>query len=191
MEFKFKIKNVEDHTQATEAASQEPEKFWGDVAEEFTWKGRWNKVLDWNFEEPKIKWFEGAKLNITENCLDRHLAENGDTTALIWEPNDPADEALSFTYKELHAEVCKTANMLKDLGVRKGDRVCLYMGMVPQLAFATMACARIGAIHSVIFGGFSAKSVADRLEDTQSAFVITCDGCLPRCKRNTTKSCNR
>ncbi|OWF56912.1 acetyl-coenzyme A synthetase, partial [Xanthomonas vasicola pv. vasculorum] len=140
-----------------------PEQFWGEVAQNFQWRKPWFKVLSWNFKYPEIKWFEGAKLNITENCLDRHLAANGDKPAIIWEPNNPEEESVTLTYKMLHERVCRFANVLKRNGAKKGDRICIYMPMVPELAVAVLACARIGAVHSVIFGGFSAKSIADRI----------------------------
>jgi acetyl-CoA synthetase len=133
-------------------------------------------VLEWNFKEPKIEWFKGGKLNITENCLDRHLETLGNRPAIIWEPNDPDEYHRILTYKDLHLKVCQFANVLKNNGVKKGDRVCIYMGMIPELAIAVLACARIGAIHSVIFGGFSAQSIADRLQDAKAEYVITCDG---------------
>lgn len=155
---------------------ENPEAFWCEIADQFSWKKKWDKVLEWNFKEPDIKWFQGGKLNITENCLDRHLKTLADTPAIIWEPNDPEEHYRMLTYKELHFKVMQFACVLKNNGVRKGDRVCIYMGMIPELAIAVLACARIGAIHSVIFGGFSAQSIADRLKDTQAAFVITCDG---------------
>lgn len=137
---------------------------------------KWDHVLEWNFEEPNIKWFISGKLNITENCLDRHLESRGDQVALIWEPNDPNEPHRSFTYRELHFRVMQFAHVLKNNGVKKSDRICIYMGMVPELAIAVLACARIGAIHSVIFGGFSAQSIADRLQDAQATCIITCDG---------------
>jgi acetyl-CoA synthetase len=137
---------------------------------------KWDKVLDWNFKEPKIKWFEGAKLNITENCLDRHLETLGDKPAIIWEPNDPQKIIALLTYKQLHDKVCQFANVLKNNGAKKGDRICIYMPMVPELAIAVLACARIGAIHSVVFGGFSAQSIADRIKDAECNIVITADG---------------
>jgi acetyl-CoA synthetase len=132
--------------------------------------------LDWNFKDPEIKWFTGAKLNITENCLDRHLGSLGNTPAIIWEPNDPDEHHRIITYRDLYHKVCQFANVLKNNGVKKGDRVCVYMGMIPELAIAILACARIGAIHSVVFGGFSAQSIADRIQDAQCSLVITCDG---------------
>jgi len=153
-----------------------PEQFWGEVAQNFQWRKPWFKVLSWNFNEPNIKWFEGAKLNITENCLDRHLEKNADKPAIIWEPNNPEEESVTLTYKMLHERVCRFANVLKRNGAKKGDRICIYMPMVPELAIAVLACARIGAVHSVIFGGFSAKSIADRINDSQCKLVITADG---------------
>ena len=140
---------------------EQPEAFWAEVAEKFYWRKKWDSVLEWNFTEPSINWFKGAKLNITENCLDRHLAEKGDEPAIIWEPNDPADPSITYTYRRLHEQVCRFANVLKKNGVKKGDRVCIYMPMVPELSIALLACARIGAVHSVVFGGFSARSIAD------------------------------
>src|SRR5262249_43605511 len=140
------------------------------------WKRTWDKVLDWNFTGPEIKWFAGGKLNITENCLDRHLESLGDKPAIVWEPNDPSEKSRILTYRELHSEVCKFAQVLKNNQVKKGDRVCIYMPMVPELPIAVLACARIGAIHSVVFGGFSAQSIADRIQDAQCSFVITSDG---------------
>ena len=155
---------------------EQPEAFWADVAGDFFWRKSWDKVLDWNFREPEIKWFSGAKLNITENCLDRHLATKGDQPALVWEPNDPLEPHRSITYRELYTEVCRLSHVLVRNGVRKGDRVCIYMPMVPELAMALLACARVGAIHSVVFGGFSAQSIADRINDAQASHVLTADG---------------
>jgi len=154
----------------------DPEGFWASVAENFQWYKKWDKVLNWNFTEPKIEWFAGAKLNITENCIDRHLATMADKPAIIWEPNNPEERTRTVTYARLHKRVCQVAQMLINNGVKKGDRVCIYMGMVPELAYAVLGCARIGAIHSVIFGGFSAQSIADRLEDANVEFIVTCDG---------------
>ena len=159
----------------------EPEAFWLAVAENFQWKKKYlpatgGKVLEWNFKEPKIEWFKGATLNITENCLDRHLEKKGNTPAIIWEPNHPTEQGRSLTYKDLYLQVCLFAQVLKNNGVQKGDRVVIYMGMVPELTIALLSCARIGAIHSVIFGGFSAQSITDRLQDAKATFIITCDG---------------
>ena len=153
-----------------------PEEFWAEQAEEFVWKKKWDKVLEWNFTEPTIKWFTGGKLNITENCLDRHLAERGEQTAIIWEPNDPNGTARKFSYKELHTEVCRFANVLKNNGAKKSSRICIYMPMVPELAIAVLACARIGAIHSVVFGGFSASALSGRIQDSDCTIVVTTDG---------------
>jgi acetyl-CoA synthetase len=153
-----------------------PEDFWAGIADHFLWRKKWDKVLEWNFTEPKVEWFKGGQLNITENCLDRHLPSLGDKPALIWEPNDPEDHHRILTYKELYNKVVQFSNVLKNNGVKKGDRVCIYMGMIPELAIAVLACARIGAIHSVIFGGFSARSIADRIQDASASCVITCDG---------------
>jgi acetyl-CoA synthetase len=172
----MQIKSFEEYQQTYKRSVEQPEEFWAGIADNFLWKKKWVKVLSWNFSEPNIKWFEGAKLNITENCLDRHLAENGDKPAIIWEPNDPEKDAVTLTYKILHMQVCRFANVLKKNGVKKGDRVCIYMPMVPELAIAVLACARIGAVHSVIFGGFSAQSISDRIRDAQCKVVVTADG---------------
>lgn len=172
----FKINSFEDYQTAYQQSVENPEAFWEAIAENFQWRKKWDKVLDWNFDEPNVKWFVNAKLNITENCLDRHLATRGNKTALIWEPNDPSEKAKRFTYKELHSDVCRFANVLKRQGVKKGDRVCLYMPMIPELMMAVLACARIGAIHSVVFAGFSANALADRIQDATCNCVITADG---------------
>jgi acetyl-CoA synthetase len=172
----MQVKSFEEYQQVYRKSVEQPEQFWEDIANNFLWKKKWDKVLDWNFKEPKIEWFKGAKLNITENCLDRHLEKNGDTTAIIWEPNDPAEDHRILTYKQLHDKVCQFANVLKNNGAKKGDRICIYMPMVPELAIAVLACARIGAIHSVVFGGFSAQSIADRIKDAECNIVITADG---------------
>jgi acetyl-CoA synthetase len=172
----FQIKSIEDYNAAYQKSVEKPEEFWAEIAENFQWKKKWDKVLDWNFKDPKIEWFKGAKLNITENCLDRHLKDKADQPAIIWEANDPAEHHRVLTYKQLHQKVCLFANVLKNNGVKKGDRVCIYMPMVPELAIAVLACARIGAIHSVVFGGFSAQSIADRINDAQCEMVITADG---------------
>ena len=172
----MQIKSFEEYQQTYKHSVENPEEFWAGIADNFLWKKKWDKVLSWNFSEPNVKWFEGGKLNITENCLDRHLAENGDKPAIIWEPNDPEKDPITLTYKILHMQVCRFANVLKKNGVKKGDRICIYMPMVPELAVAVLACARIGAVHSVIFGGFSAQSIADRINDAQCKLVITADG---------------
>lgn len=172
----MQITSFKQYEEDYKKSVENPEQFWGEVAQNFQWRKPWFKVLSWNFNEPNIKWFEGAKLNITENCLDRHLATNGDKPAIVWEPNNPEEESVTYTYKMLHERVCRFANVLKRNGAKKGDRICIYMPMVPELAIAVLACARIGAVHSVIFGGFSAKSIADRINDSQCKLVITADG---------------
>jgi acetyl-CoA synthetase len=176
MNYPYQIKSLEEYKSAYKKSTEEPEKFWAEVAENFRWKKKWDKVLNWNFTEPKIEWFAGGKLNITENCIDRHLETMADKPAFIWEPNNPEERVRTVTYTRLHKRVCQFAQVLKNNGVKKGDRVCIYMGMVPELAYAVLGCARIGAIHSVIFGGFSAQSIADRLEDAGATFIVTCDG---------------
>jgi acetyl-CoA synthetase len=176
MNYPYQIKSLEGYHEAYKRSIENPAAFWSEIAENFVWQKKWDNVLDWNFKDPKIEWFKGGKLNITENCLDRHLEKSGDTPAIIWEPNDPEEHHRIITYKQLHLKVCQFAQVLLNNGVQKGDRVCVYMGMIPELAIAVLACARIGAIHSVIFGGFSAQSIADRLEDAKAEFIITCDG---------------
>ncbi|MES2733615.1 MAG: acetate--CoA ligase [Bacteroidota bacterium] len=170
------INNLEEYQREYQHSVENPEAFWAEKASALHWRKPWDKVLEWNFTEPRIKWFAGGKLNITESCLDRHLAERGNETAIIWEPNDPEEHFRKFTYKELHFKVCQFAHVLKNNGAKKGDRICIYMPMVPELAIAVLACARIGAIHSVVFGGFSAQAIADRIQDAQCSIVITADG---------------
>ena len=174
----YQIRSIEQYQLAYAQSVEKPEEFWASIAEHFVWRKKWDRVLNWNFKEPNIEWFPGAKLNITENCLDRHLPMLGDQPALVFEPNNPNEEHRVLTYKELHFKVMQFANVLKNNGIRKGDRVCIYMGMVPELAIAVLACARVGAVHSVIFGGFSAQSIADRIQDAQASAVITQDGAL-------------
>jgi len=176
MSYPYQIKSFEAYKEAYRKSIEDPEGFWGEIAGHFLWRKKWDKVLNWNFTEPKIEWFAGGRLNITENCIDRHLAELGEKPAIIWEPNNPGERTRVVTYNRLHKRVCQFAQVLKNNGVKKGDRVCIYMGMVPELAYAVLGCARIGAIHSVIFGGFSAQSIADRLEDAKAEYVVTCDG---------------
>lgn len=176
MPYPYQIKSFEEYQRVYKESVENPEAFWASVADNFVWRKKWDKVLDWNFTEPRNEWFKGGKLNITENCLDRHLEERGNVPAIIWESNDPHEKQRVLTYSVLHKRVCQFAQVLLNNGVKKGDRVCVYMGMIPELAIAILACARIGAIHSVIFGGFSAQSIADRLYDAQSEFIITCDG---------------
>jgi acetyl-CoA synthetase len=172
----MRIKTFEDYQQQYKKSVEDPEGFWGEVAQEFEWKKPWTKVLDWNFEEPNVRWFVGGKLNITENTLDRHVRERPNQPAIVWEPNEKEDDSVTLTYKVLHERVCRFANVLKSHGVEKGDRICIYMPMIPELAIAVLACARIGAIHSVVFGGFSAKSIADRVNDANCKMIITTDG---------------
>jgi len=172
----MKNTSFEAYQEAYKRSVDNPEEFWADIAGNFQWRKPWIKTLEWNFDEPSIKWFKGAKLNITENCLDRHLEKLGDKPAIIWEPNDPSEDHRILTYRQLHEKVSEFANVLKNNGAKKGDRICIYMPMVPELAISVLACARIGAIHSVVFGGFSAQSIADRIQDAQCNLVITADG---------------
>lgn len=176
MSYPFQLTTYDQYKQAYAHSVAEPEQFWGNVADHFVWKKKWDKVLEWDFRKPDVKWFINGKLNITENCIDRHLELIGNTPAIIWEPNSKDEPHKVITYNELHVQVMRFANVLLNNGVKKGDRVCIYMGMVPELPVAMLACARIGAIHSVIFGGFSAQSIADRLHDANAEFIITCDG---------------
>ncbi len=171
-----KISSIEDYNSQYKKSVEQPEAFWADVAENFTWKKKWDSVLKWDFNNYDVKWFLNGKLNITENCLDRHLNDKANQAAIIWEPNDPKEAAITLTYQQLHEKVCAFANVLKNNGAKKGDRVCIYMPMVPELAIAVLACARIGAIHSVVFGGFSFNSLADRIHDADCNLVITSDG---------------
>ncbi len=172
----LQIKSFEEYQEAYKNSVENPEAFWGEIAENFFWKRKWTNVLNWNFTDPNIKWFEGGKLNITENCLDRHIYQLGDKPAIIWEPNDPNEAHRILTYKQLLEKVEVFANVLKNNNVVKGDRVCIYLPMVPELVIAVLACARIGAIHSVVFGGFSARSIADRINDAACKLVVTSDG---------------
>ena len=172
----FQLTTKQDYTKAYKNSTENPEKFWGEVAESFQWHKKWDSVLEYDWSKPETKWFSGGKLNITENCLDRHLKDKGDQTAIIWEPNDPSEKAQHITYKELHSKVCRFANVLKNNGVVKGDRVCIYMPMVLELAVAVLACARIGAIHSVVFAGFSASALAARINDASCKVLLTADG---------------
>lgn len=173
----YHIKNLEEYFQVYRRSVRNPENFWEEIAEEhFLWRKRWDKVLDWDFTKPEVKWFEGAELNITENCIDRHLVTRGNKTAILFEPNNPDEEAQHITYKELYDRVNKFANVLKEKGIEKGDRVCIYLPMIPELAISLLACARIGAIHSVVFAGFSSSALATRINDSECKMVITSDG---------------
>jgi len=173
----YHIKTLEEYFQVYRKSIREPESFWEEIAEEhFLWRKKWDNVLSWDFSKPEVKWFEGAKLNITENCIDRHLATRGDKTAIIFEPNSPDEESEHISYKQLYERVCRMANVLKSQGVKKGDRVCIYLPMIPELAISVLACARIGAIHSVVFAGFSSTALATRINDCDCQMVITSDG---------------
>jgi acetyl-CoA synthetase len=170
------LQSFNDYERIYNQSIQTPEQFWSSVADNFVWHKKWDKVLEWDFHRPEVKWFVGAKLNITENCLDRHLKDKANQTAIIWESNNPDEATRTFTYQQLFENVCQVANMLKAHGIEKGDRVCIYMPMVPELAFAILACARIGAIHSVVFAGFSSGSLVDRINDSSCKMVLTADG---------------
>ena len=170
------INSLSEFKATSAQAKENPDTFWSEIASEFQWKALWKQTLDYDFSKPEIKWFVGGKLNITENCLDRHLATQPNKTAILFEANDPAEAAQHISYKELHKRVCQTANMLKANGAKKGDRICIYMPMVPELAIAVLACARIGAIHSVVFAGFSATALAARINDASCSMLLTADG---------------
>jgi len=170
------IQSWEEYQEVYKKSVSDPEGFWAGIADSFQWRKKWDEVLAWDFEGPDVKWFEGGQLNITENCLDRHVSERGDQTAIIWEPNDPNDDEVRWTYRELLAKVNQFSHVLKEHGVQKGDRVCLYMPMVPELAVAVLACARVGAVHSVVFAGFSAQALADRIDDAKAKVLLTSDG---------------
>ena len=172
----LRIESFTEYEEQYTRSIENPELFWSKIADTFVWRSKWNSVLNWNFEEPKVEWFTGGKLNITENLLDRHLPTRGDQIAFYWEPNNPGDEAKTITYRELYHEVCKLANGLRSLGVKKGDRVCIYMPMALESVVAILACARIGAVHSIVFAGFSSTALADRINDAEAKVVITADG---------------
>ena len=171
-----RITSLFDYFKKYEQSVKDPEEFWAEIADTFIWKKKWDKVLDWDFDSVDIKWFENAKLNITENILEKNLKDRGDKTAIIWEPNDPTEPSIHLTYKELYEETCKFSNALREKGIKKGDRVIIYMPMVPEAAIAMLACARVGAVHSVVFAGFSSTSLADRINDCQAKMVLTSDG---------------
>tara|TARA_B110000037_G_scaffold21497_1_gene23774 strand:- start:15654 stop:17549 length:1896 start_codon:yes stop_codon:yes gene_type:complete len=173
----YHLKNFESYTNSYKNSVENPEAFWNTIAKDnFVWKRPWSRVLDWDFSIPKISWFEGAQLNITENCIDRHLEHNGEKTAILFEPNNPDDTSEAITYNELHKRVNQFANVLKSKGIQKGDRVCVYLPMIPELAISVLACARIGAIHSVVFAGFSANALSSRINDCDCKLLITSDG---------------
>ncbi len=173
----YHIKHLEEYFQVYNKSVNDPETFWGEIAEEnFIWHKKWDRVLSWDFTKPEVKWFEGAKLNITENCLDRHLITRAEKTAILFEPNHPSEEAQHITYRILYEQVCRMANVLKDQGIQKGDRVCIYLPMIPEMVYSVLACARVGAVHSVVFAGFSATALSTRINDCECKMVITSDG---------------
>ena len=170
------ISNFQDYKETYRQSVEDPEGFWDRIAGEFTWYKKWTSVLKWDFQKPEVNWFIGGKLNITENCIDRHLKSLASQVAIIWEPNDPSEAARSISYQELSEQVGRVGNMLRAHGIKKGDRVCIYMPMVPELAFAMLGCARIGAVHSVVFAGFSSGSLVDRINDSGCRLVLAADG---------------
>ncbi|WP_029036984.1 acetate--CoA ligase [Salinimicrobium xinjiangense] len=169
----LQLRTFADYKKAYKKSTKDPEAFWEGIADTFTWQKKWDKTLEWDFEKPEVKWFQGGKLNITENCLDRHLEKLGNKTAIIWEPNDPDEESRYISYRQLFVKVSRFANVLKNNGIKKGDRVCLYMPMIPELAIAMLACARIGAVHSIVFAGFSSAAIARRINDSECKMLIT------------------
>jgi acetyl-CoA synthetase len=169
-------KNIKEYNELYNYSITNPESFWSEVADSFIWKKKWSKVLKYDFNKPNFEWFNNGKLNITENCLDRHVKNNPEKIAIIFEPNEPDDQTVYISYKELHSKVCSFANVLKNNNVKKGDRVCIYLPMVPELAVAVLACARIGAVHSVVFAGFSSTALAARINDASCKMVLTSDG---------------
>lgn len=171
-----KIHSLGGYIHEYQKSISNPEGFWGEIAESFYWKKRYEKTLEWDFKTPSIKWFSGGKLNITENIFEKNLYTIGDQPAIIWEPNNPNEDTRTLSYFELYREVNKFANTLKQLNVKKGDRIAIYMPMIPELTIAMLACARIGAVHSVVFAGFSANSLADRINDAEAKIVLTADG---------------
>ena len=174
---KYNISTKDQYNSIYKDSITNPEEFWSEIAaKNFVWRNKWETVLEWDFKQAKVNWFQGAKLNITENCIDRHLEDNSDKTAIIFEPNNPNESSEEITYKSLFERVCRMSNVLKEKGVKKGDRVCIYLPMIPELAISVLACARIGAVHSVVFAGFSANALATRINDCESRTVITSDG---------------
>ena len=169
-------KNINEYNDLYSKSINNPENFWSEIASTFSWRNKWTKTLEYDFNKPEFKWFLNGKLNITENCLDRHLEENPNKTAILFEPNDPNKETQKISYKDLHQRVCVFANVLKSKNVEKGDRVCIYMPMVPELTIAVLACARIGAVHSVVFAGFSSTALAARIKDSECKILLTADG---------------
>jgi acetyl-CoA synthetase len=171
-----KIQSLSGYFHEYQKSMHQPEEFWSRIAKNFHWKKPWDKVLSWDFEGPDIKWFENAQLNITENIFERHLFTHGDKTAIIWEPNDPEEAERRISYKELFELSCQFSNALERQGIQKGDRVIIYMPMIPEAAIAMLACARVGAVHSVVFAGFSSNALADRINDCEAKMVLTSDG---------------
>ena len=171
-----RIKTLSEYFKKYELSEKDPEKFWSQIADSFLWKKKWDSVLESDFENADFKWFKNAQLNITENIFERNLSERGDKTAIIWEPNDPKESPIYLSYKELYEQTCTFSNALRSKGIKKGDRVIIYMPMVPEAAIAMLACARVGAVHSVVFAGFSAASLADRINDCEAKMVLTSDG---------------
>ena len=184
----LQIKTFAQYKKAYKKSTEDPETFWNEIAETFQWKKKWDKTLEWDFTKPEVKWFQGGKLNITENCLDRHLETLGNKTAIIWEPNDPDEESRYITYRQLYVKVSRFANVLKNNGIKKGDKVCLYMPMIPELAIAMLACARIGAVHSIVFAGFSSTAIASRINDSECKMLITANEVYRGSKRVNLKS---
>ncbi len=184
----LQIKTFAEYKKAYQRSTENPEAFWDEIANTFTWKKKWDKTLEWDFTKPEVKWFQGGKLNITENCLDRHLEEQGNKTAIIWEPNDPDEESRYISYRQLFVKVSRFANVLKNNGIKKGDKVCLYMPMIPELAIAMLACARIGAVHSIVFAGFSSSAIASRINDSECKMLITANEVYRGSKRVNLKS---
>lgn len=173
----YNIKSLEKYFKIYKKSVKYPKKFWDSIADEnFIWYQKWDEVVEYNMQEAQFTWFKNAKLNITKNCIDRHLANKGDQSAIIFEPNNPDEPARHISYFELYAEVSKLANVLRDQGIKKGDRVCIYLPMIPELAYSVLACARIGAIHSVVFAGFSSNALATRIDDSSCKMLITADG---------------
>lgn len=172
----MQLQTFQAYLEAYELSTKNPEQFWHTIAEGFIWQQPWTKVLNWNFKDPTIQWFCNARLNITENCIDRHLPQKANVTAFIFEENESSNKHVHISYQQLHDEVCRLANVLQQFGITKGDRVCVYMPMIPQAVYAMLACARIGAVHSVVFGGFSAQALVDRINDSQCKVVLTSDG---------------
>ena len=184
----LQIRTFAEYKKAYQKSVEDPEAFWSEIADTFTWKKKWDKTLEWDFTKPEVKWFQGGKLNITENCLDRHLEKLGNKTAIIWEPNNPDEESRYITYRQLFVKVCRFANVLKQNGIKKGDKVCIYMPMIPELAIAMLACARIGAVHSIVFAGFSSKAIASRINDSECKMLITANEVYRGTKRINLKS---